>query len=135
MTTMTADDWDRHIRALADVGSSTNYGYRFYFVGNDDRLPFATIADNGNEHEKVSALHRPGVFRLNIGIRHETFEALGLAREPTGIDFTVLDQFLPHPDYAKQNFICILNPAGENIERTRHFLAEAHAMAVARRRT
>jgi hypothetical protein len=134
---MTADDWDAYIRSLPSVTTSKNYGYRFYFVGDDQRMPFATIADADNEHEKISALHRPGVFRLNIGVRRETFAQLfpqdgGRAGQSGAADYTALDVFMPHPDYAKQSFLCILNPTSANTERTRALIAEAHGIAAKR---
>jgi hypothetical protein len=127
---MTADDWDAFIRTLPSVTTGTNFGYRFFFIGDDQRMPFATIADSDNEYEKISALDRPGVFRLNIGVRRETFTAL-FPREET-CDYTALNVFMPHPDYAKQSFICILNPDGDNVEKTRAFIKEAHAQRMAR---
>jgi hypothetical protein len=50
------------------------------------------------------------------------------------IDYTALNVFMPHPDYAKQHFICILNPEGDNAEATKRFIVEAHGIAAERLR-
>src|SRR4026209_2432613 len=71
---------------------------------------FATIVTT-DEHDEgaPSDLARPGVFRLNIGVGRETFERLvGGMVEP---DFAAFEQILPHPVYAKQLWISILNPS------------------------
>ncbi len=80
----------------------------------------------------MSNLSREGVYRINIGVGRKTFDALFGDREIEGIDFTAINVFLPHPHYAKQNFICILNPAGENEERTKQYIREAHDLAAGR---
>jgi Family of unknown function (DUF6194) len=54
---------------FAGVETMTTLGYTFFFYGPDRMLPFATIATADNEGDRVSNLDRPGVFRLNIGVR------------------------------------------------------------------
>jgi len=67
-----------------------------------------------DEHDTDSFLTRPDVFRLNVGVDRSTFERVaGLAREP---DYTALDRLLPHPVYAKQHWICILNPSASTFD-------------------
>jgi hypothetical protein len=119
------------VSGMQDVQREDNYGYVFFFVGDDHLLSFVTVANADNEWDNVSNLNREGVFRVNIGISRETFDTLiGEPSEP--LDYSVLNTFLPHPEYAKQNFICILNPEGENAERTRELIREAHAIATKR---
>jgi hypothetical protein len=119
------------VSGMQDVQREDNYGYVFFFVGDDHLLSFVTVANAENEWDNVSNLNREGVFRVNIGISRETFDTLiGEPSEP--LDYSVLNTFLPHPEYAKQNFICILNPEGENAERTRELIREAHAIATKR---
>jgi len=36
---------------------------------------------------------------------------------------------MPHPDYAKQFFLCILSPQDSNLTTLLEFLNEAHAIA------
>ena len=113
------------------VETSTNFGYTFFFYGSDRMLPFATIASTGNEHERVSNLDRPGVFRLNIGVSKPTFQSLfGAGRaDLKNYDYTALDRIMPHPDYAAQSWICVLNPTRATFQRVRTFLAEAYESA------
>jgi hypothetical protein len=64
-----------------------------------------------DEHDmgSPSNLAREGVFRLNIGVGRETFERLvGSMVNP---DYAALDVILPHPVYAKQRWLSILNPS------------------------
>jgi hypothetical protein len=72
---------------------------------------FATIVTN-DDHDQASDLNRDGVWRLNIGVGKATFERLVGAQLAAGdIDYTVRDTVLPHPVYAAQRFVAILNPS------------------------
>ena len=115
-----------------NVKTTVNLGYTFFIYRDDDMLPFATIASTGNEYEKASNLDRPGVYRLNIGVSRETFQALfGTNKVDTSTyDFTALDTIMPHPDYSAQSFICVLSPSEATFERIRPLLAEAYDIAV-----
>lgn len=103
------------------------------------RLPFATIVtkDYGDFDDR-SNLDRAGVFRLNVELRKETFRGLyGKLSAPSappvaGHDFTALDTWMPHPVYAPQSWICILNPGDARAAEIRAYVAEAHAIAVER---
>ena len=114
-----------------NVETSINLGYTFFFYSDDHMLPFATIASTGNEYEKISNLDRPGVYRLNIGVSRETFQALfGKGKlDLSGYDFTALDTIMPHPDYSSQHFLCVLSPSEAAFERIRPMLAEAYEVA------
>lgn len=117
---------------LDNVERIENFGYAFFFVGGDHRLPFMTVADSDNEYDNVSGLSREGVFRVNIGMSRETFASLVGGQGSETPDYTALDVFMPHPDYAKQNFVCILSPTGENEEVTKALISEAHGIAKTR---
>ena len=116
------------------VETTTVFGYTFFFYRDDHKLPFATLAASDNDYDKVSHLNRPGVFRLNVGVSKQTFQRLfGSDRTDLGrYDFTALDTIMPHPDYAAQHFICVLNPASATVESVRGLLAEAYQIAVRR---
>ncbi len=129
---MTQAEVEAFLATLEDVQHEENYGYLFFFVGDDHRLPFATIAMADDAFDNVSDLNREGVFRLNIGVGKETFESLLEGVSPEDLDYTMLNVFLPHPHYAKQRFVCILNPSGDNVEITKRLLVEAHSIAAAR---
>lgn len=116
---------------FAGVETAITFGYTFFFCGSERKLPFATLASSDNEYDAVSQLDRPGVFRLNIGVSRETFRALFGAEkiEPGDYDFTDLDRIMPHPVYAAQSFVCVLNPGDATLEKVKLLLAEAYAIA------
>ncbi len=88
----------------------------WFFSLDDKHWPnFATIVTT-DEHDQASNLSRPGVFRLNIGVDKPTFKRIAeAAPEP---DYTELDRLLPHPVYAKQLWISILNPSARTFAQT-----------------
>jgi hypothetical protein len=93
----------------------------------------------GDNYDSVSNLNRPSVYRLNIGVSRETYRAL-FGQHPskpgatgiidTGHDFSVLDEILPHPVYAPQSWVCVLNPGAKTLSKVKELLAEAYAIAV-----
>src|SRR5262245_46670584 len=95
-----------------EVESTTDYGYTFFFYRSDRILAFATLIAADYDYDRFSNLDRPGVFRLNIGVSKKTFQSLfGLDKvDVNNYDFTALDVIMPHPEYAPQNFICVLSP-------------------------
>ena len=119
---------------FAGTETTTSYGYTFFFFGSERKLPFATIASADNEHDSISNLDRPGVFRLNIGVSKKTFQSLfGKDRVDTAsYDYTALDRVMPHPEYAAWNFICVLNPSEATMTEVKLFLAEAYDLARSR---
>jgi hypothetical protein len=88
------------------------------------RFPFATIVTkNYPGFDEASDLNRPGVFRLNIGVSRDTFQALfGNGHDD---DFAALDRLMPHPVYATNNWISVLNPSESTFEAVKPLLAEA----------
>lgn len=116
------------------VETTTAYGYTFFFYDSERMLPFATLTASDNEYDRVSNLDRPNVYRLNIGVGRQTFQALfGSDKvDVSGYDFTTLDNIMPHPEYAKQHFLCVLSPGAATWERVRALLAEAYEIAVQR---
>src|SRR3954469_8612087 len=86
-------------------------GAVFFSLDPERHFPnFATIVTT-DEHDDgaPSALWRPGVFRVNIGVSRETFTRLvGSMTDP---DPAALDRVLPHPVYARQLWMSILNPS------------------------
>ncbi len=47
-------------------------------------------------------------------------------------DYAMLNTFLPHPEYSKQRFVCILNPSDETTEIVKQVIIEAHSLATSR---
>lgn len=102
-------------------------------------LPFATIVTKDySDFDNTSHLDRPDVFRLNIGVSRDTFRALfGYApgeesTEKTDYDFAALDRLMPHPVYAPQLFVCVLNPSPETFEAVKRLLADAYSIVATR---
>jgi hypothetical protein len=138
---MTEAELRSWLTSFEGVKTQEAYGYTFFFVGEDRMLPFVTLANCDNEHDKVSNLNRPGVYRLNIGVRPTTYReifgsppakpgASGIVE--TGHDFTTRDQLMPHPHYAPQNWLCVLSPSAETFERVRPLVQEAYELAAER---
>jgi hypothetical protein len=95
------------------------------------RFPFATIVTKDyGEFDNASNLDRPSVFRLNIGVSKETYAAL--FPDDGGHDFTELDRLFPHPVYAKNHFVCVLNPSDSTFLTLHPLLAEAYAISAGR---
>ena len=117
-----------------NVATVINFGYTFFFYRDEHMYAFATIASTGNVYEKISNLDRPGVYRLNIGVSRDTFQALfGTQKiDVSTYDFTVLDTIMPHPDYSSQHFLCVLSPSEATFEKIRPMLAEAYDVAMKR---
>ena len=106
-------------------------------------FPFATIVTKDyGDFDQASNLNRPGVFRLNIGLSNETYRSL-FGPPPsrpgdeggavnTGHDFSVLDQLIPHPVYAAQLWVSVLNPSAATFATIQPLIAEAYDRAVKR---
>ena len=125
---------DYIMKTFSEVETTTAFGYTFFFYRSERKLPFATLISSDQEYDRISNLDRPGVFRLNIGISRQTFQSLfGTAKvDVNSYDFTALDVLMPHPEYAKQHFICVLSPSEATFERIRLLLAESYDIAVRR---
>jgi hypothetical protein len=102
-------------------------------------FPFATIVTKDYEgFDEASHLNRPGVFRLNIAVRKESYRVLfgqaAAGGEQTGKhDFSAVDQLLPHPIYSRQSWVCMLNPTTSVFQRSIvPLLAEAYQLSRAR---
>jgi hypothetical protein len=78
---------------------------------------FATVVWT-DEHDMgtPSDLARAGVYRVNVGVDRPTYERLvGGMTDP---DYAAFDRFIPHPVYAKQRWISVLNPSHETVRET-----------------
>ena len=87
-----------------------------------------------DEHDEgaPSNLAREGVYRVNVGVDRQTFERLvGGIVDP---DHAAFDRFVPHPVYARQRWISILNPVHETVRDTlMPLISEGHDRLVAQR--
>jgi hypothetical protein len=129
---MDADEVSQYIvDTFPGVETQDNLTYRFFFYGAERLLPFATLATADNEYDRISNLDRPGAYRLNIGVSRQTFRSLFGAEHVavSGYDFSELDRIMPHPEYAAQNWVCVLSPSQAILEKVRALLAEAYELA------
>ena len=109
-------------------------GATFFSLDPEKHWPnFATIVTT-DEHDEgaPSRLSRAGVFRLNIGVGRATFQRLvGSVADP---DYAAFDRLLPHPVYAKQLWLSILNPSEVTFrDVVMPLLTEAHDRLAAQR--
>jgi hypothetical protein len=141
---MNADDVKRYICNTFDgIDAVDNDGDTFliYDPGRDlppeRQLPFATIV-TADRYDAVSALDRPGAYRLNLGLTKATYSSLfGAAPKQrdehgvlqTGFDYAATDTLMPHPIYASQYWVSIVNPGEESWTRVLDLLAEAREFA------
>ena len=88
----------------------------FFSLDPDKHWPNFAKLVTSDEHDDASDLDRPSVFRLNLGVGRTTFERLVGAMDAP--DHAAYDQVLPHPVYAKQLWISILNPSHETFTDT-----------------
>jgi hypothetical protein len=153
---MTQDDIIEFVTSLPGVVAVTaseangapevSWGDSFFFYDPDGapknrRMPFATIVTQDYDgFDTASNLNRPGVFRLNIAVGRIAFEELigyppaAHAGQPARLDYTAIDQLVPHPVYATQAWVAILNPGETTAALACSLLTDAHTRAVERPR-
>ncbi|MFD4470024.1 DUF6194 family protein [Rhodococcus sp. NPDC058505] len=83
----------------------------------DDRFPVATIVTGDYPgFDTASDLDRAGVYRLNIHVGRDRFRDLlgygpeGHAARRDDHDYREQDRLLPHPVYAAQAWVSVVNP-------------------------
>ena len=108
---LTPDDVVAYITATwpeTDVVEAMNAW--FFSLDPEKHWPnYATLVTT-DEHDEASNLSRPDTFRLNLGVDRPTFERVATEAGPDP-DYTALDRLMPHPVYAAQRWICIVNPS------------------------
>lgn len=153
---MTEDEIIRFVAGLGEVDVMTAsresgapeiaWGDSFFLYDPDGRArerngftPFATLVTKDYPgFDGDSDLDRPGVFRVNVAVGRAQFEEVvghspaAHAEYRDGFDFTALDRFLPHPAYAAQGWVAVLNPGPRTSGRVRELLTLARGRAAAR---
>jgi Family of unknown function (DUF6194) len=69
-------------------------------------------------HDRVDRRARRGcaLYRVNVGVERSTFDRLvGALEDP---DYAAFDRLVPHPVYARQRWISILNPSHDTVRET-----------------
>jgi hypothetical protein len=122
----------------ADGSPAVAWGDSFIYYDPDGaaanrRMPFATIVTKDYDgFDTASNLNRPGVFRLNIGVGRTALQEL--VGDPH-VDYTEFDRVVPHPIYATQGWVSILNPGEATAAQALHLLTDAHTRAARRHRS
>lgn len=97
-----------------------------------------TVKEKDGDNDKASNLDREGVYRVNLGVRKNTFCGMfgeiparpskgGVVDMP--YDFGSIDQIIPHPVYAWISWICVLNPSESTFEKLNPLISEAYEYA------
>jgi Family of unknown function (DUF6194) len=101
--------------------------------------PFATVVvQDFPGWDESSRLDRDGAFRVNVAAGSARYEELlghapaEHADRPDTYDYAEYDVLLPHPQYAAQGWVSVVNPGARTEELVRRLVAEAHAAARAR---
>jgi Family of unknown function (DUF6194) len=130
MTDPTPDDIHAYIlTTYPDTIVAAIEGGTFYSCDPANFPNFATVVTS-DAFDDASNLGREGAYRLNLGVSSDTFQKLvGDQEDP---EYTALDQLMPHPVYAKQHYVSILNPGARTFEDViKPLLEEAHARTAA----
>jgi hypothetical protein len=119
-------------KTFEDVDIVTAGGGTFFSCDPEKHWPNLATLVTTDEFDQFSDLDRPGVFRLNIGLSPGGYKAaLAGQADP---DFTELDRILPHPVYARQRWVSILNPSWPTFETVvKPLLDEAFGLLATRR--
>lgn len=123
-----------HIRgAFEDIHVDRTTPDFFFFAGEERKFPFATIVTRDTEFDSQSRLNRPGVFRLNLGVRKESFRELFPESDTQPLfDFAALDTLVPNPVYGRMFWLSVLNPSQATLQRLHPLLQEAHDLQAQR---
>ena len=109
---------------FAGVHIAQAYSGTFFSLNEESWPNFATIVET-DENDDASNLSARGAFRLNIGVLPKTFKTL--VDPNVEYDYTELDRLMPHPVYAAQRWICIVNPSRATFdEKVKPLLGEAY---------
>lgn len=132
------------VTASADTGSpEVAWGDTFFFrvpAGVDPlaarAMPFATIVTKDYPgFDTASDLNRPDTFRVNVAVGRVMFEQLlgyppaAHAEHAADWDHTVADRLTPHPVYAAQGWVSVVNPGPTSADVLRAALRQARDRA------
>lgn len=119
-----------------------SWGERGIFYNPEGRLKrgiyVLTVKEKDGDNDRASGLDREGVWRVNVGVRKNTFTQLfgpvpkrpekgGVVDMP--VDFSAMDQVLPHPVYAWMGWVCVLNPSERTFEVFKPLIREGYEYA------
>ena len=117
------------------------WGDRFFFAAEDRMRPFATIVQHDVPgFDEQSRLNEPGRYRLNIEVGRDEFRELfgygpeEFAAHREKIDFAEEDRLVPHPAYAVQGWVGVVNPGPATAAEVERLLERARVRSRARSR-
>lgn len=113
------------------------WGDHFFYYSPDGQVPlreqpYATIVTKDYPGDTSSDLDPPGRWRLNIHAGRDRFRDLvgsdprTAAAEP---DTSAPDRFFPHPVYAQQGWVSVVNPGEATTAAALSLLRDAHEAA------
>jgi len=124
----TADEVADYITSTyPDTKVAKAMGATFFSLTDNSWPNFATIVTT-DEHDEGAPcnLAARGAYRLNIGVGRESFLAVA-RRSGQDPDYAAVDQLMPHPTYAKQRWVAIVNPSRATFdEQVKPLLDEAY---------
>ena len=97
-----------------------------------------TVKEKDGENDKSSNLDRENIYRVNMGLRKNTFVNMfgDIPKRPAkgGVvemeyDFTSGNKLMPHPVYAWMGWVFILNPTEQKFEELKPLIQEAYEYA------
>ena len=119
-----------------------SWGERGIFYNPDGVLKrgvyILTIKEKDGDNDRASHLDRKDVWRINIGVRKQTFRTLfgELPKRPCKgcivdmpYEFTAKDVIMPHPVYAWMGWICALTPSEATFELLKPYILESYEYA------
>ena len=128
-----------HLEGTVSVSS---WGEKGIFYNPDNGLKrgiyILTIKEKDGENDKGSNLDRAGIYRVNLGVRKQTFINMfnTIPKRPAkgcvvdmDYDFTETDRIIPHPVYAWMSWLCVLNPSNETFGNLKPLIDEAYEYA------
>jgi len=118
------------------------WGDHFFYYAPDGRVPggqpYATFVTKDYPGDTESGLDAPGRWRINVHVGKKTVAELVAAPEQSGRHgFGAADVLLPHPVYADQGWIAVVDPGPATTPTLLELVRRAHdaARQRARRRT
>ena len=118
-----------------DGSPEISWGDVFFYVAPDGRVPsgqpFATIVTKDYPGEPSAGLNRPGSFRVNIAARPRGGPASAHAAG-AAVDPSTPDLLMPHPAYAEQGWVAVVDPGERTRDQVLALLQAAHAATLTR---
>lgn len=97
-----------------------------------------TIKEKDGDNDKCSNLNRENIYRVNLGIRKNTFIEMFdlIPKRPAkgkivemNYDFSKINQIIPHPIYAWMGWVCTLNPSEKTFKLLKPLIQESYEYA------